>query len=147
MSPWVELAWCGLFLLLSRPPVLLGIRGAVLLAFAGVAARLYYVAYTIPTLWMLSGIPWVVVMAFYVMTALWVVYLVRLWRGRPVHKFAAVMARLAFLESAVSLNSAAGLVMSVLLGGRLGSVFGPAMGLVFAVAQMVYFFQQARDNR
>ena len=125
----------------------LGIRGAVLLAFAGVAARLYYVAYTVPTLWMLSGIPWIVVMAFYGMTALWVFYLVQMWRGRPVNKLAAVMARLAFVESAALLNSAAGLVITLVMGSSPRAVFGPMMGLVFAVAQVAYFFRMARSGQ
>jgi hypothetical protein len=148
VSPWVEVAWCGLFLLLTFPPGFLGIRGVVLLTFLiGVTARLYYVAYTMPTLWMLSGIPWIVVVSFYVMTVLWAVYLIQMWRGKPVHMFAAVMARLAFLESAAILNSAAGLVIALVLGEVPRVWFAPVMGLVFSVAQMVYFFQTAKATR
>ena len=148
MTPWVELMWCGLFLLLSLPPRFLGIRGAVVLTMlVGVGARLRAVAYTVPTLWMLSGIPWVIVIAFYVMTSLWVVYLVQLWRGKSVRKFAAVMARLAFLESAGMLNSAATLVIALVMGEMPRAWFAPIMGLVFSVAQMVYFFRTSRGER
>jgi hypothetical protein len=52
VSPWVELAWCGLLLLLALRPA----RPVLLLALiAGVGSRLYYVLYTMSTLWMLSG--------------------------------------------------------------------------------------------
>ncbi len=147
MTPWVEVLWCGLFLLLSMPPPFLGIRGVVVLTLCtGVAARLWTVAYTVPTLWMLSGIPWVIVIAFYVMTSLWVVYLIRLWRGKPVRKFAAVMARLGFLESAGMLNSAAGMVMALVLGELPRVWFAPVMGLVFSVAQMLYFFRTSKGD-
>jgi hypothetical protein len=147
VTPWVEALWCGLFLLLSMPPRFLGIRGAVLLTLCtGVVARLWAVAYTVPTLWMLNGIPWVIVIAFYVMTSLWVVYLVQLWRGRPVRKFAAVMARGAFLESAGMLNSAAGLVMALVMGEAPPSWLAPVMGFVYSVAQMVYFFRASKGG-
>lgn len=143
MSPWVELAWCGLLLLLALRPV----RPVLLLALiTGVGSRLYYVLYTMPTLWMLSGIAWVIVIAFYVMTALWAVYLIQLWRAKPVRKFAAVMARGAFLESAALLNSAAGLVITLMMGEAPRVWFAPVMGLVFSVAQIVYFFRVSKEG-
>ena len=74
-------------------------------------------------------------------------YLVQMWRGRPVNKLAAVMARLAFVESAALLNSAAGLVITLVMGSSPRAVFGPMMGLVFAVAQVAYFFRMARSGQ
>lgn len=146
MPPWAELAWCGLFVLLSRPPAWLGLRGAVGLAALGLIPRFLTVAGTIGTVWMLSGFAWAVVIAFYLMTGLWPVLLVLLFRARPeASRLAGWMTPLAVLEGVGSLNTAAGLLMTLFTGGSARLLLGPLAGIAFASAQVFFLLRTSKD--
>jgi len=53
----------------------------MLTAILGVPLRLLAILTTITTLWMLTGIAWIIVGAFYILTAFWIVYLWMLFRA------------------------------------------------------------------
>lgn len=145
MPYWAQLIWCGLFLLLSFPPRIIGPRGAaVLTMILGIPLRIWAILLSIGTLWMLVGIAWAIVGAFYILTVLWVVYLWMLFRGRESPSLARWMARLAVIESAASLNAAAGVLVALLTSGVVGSPYRPGIALLFAVAQFVYLYNAAK---
>lgn len=129
-------------MLLLRPPGWLGLRGAVGLAALGMIPRLLTVAGTVGTVWMLSGFAWFAVIAFYAMTGLWLVLLALLFRDRPeATRLAGWMIPLAVLEGAGSLNSLAGLLMTVLTGGVPRSIFRPLTATAFAAAQVFFLLR------
>ncbi len=149
MPFWAQLIWCGLFVLLSRPPRAIGRRGAALItAIVGVPLRLWAILVTVGTLWMLVGIAWVVVGAFYVLTALWIFYLWLLYRdrGRTPPLLTKWMARLAALEGAAALNSAAGALIALFSSGITLSIYQPVIALVFAIAQVVYLHRASQKS-
>jgi hypothetical protein len=140
------LIWCGLFLLLGRPPRGIGLRGAALItAILGVPLRLLAILTTIATLWMLTGVAWIVVGTFYVLTAFWIVYLWLLFRGRiaTASNLARWMARLSILESVSALNLAAGALIGLFSGGFTLSLYRPILALAFAISQFVYLNHSA----
>ena len=146
MPTWAQLLWCGLFVLLTRPPGWLGARGAAGVALAGLLPRLAVMLYSAATLWMLSAIPLLVVVAFYIMTPLWAVFLVRRIRGESVDRLAAWMARGAVLESATILNSSAGLLIALVQGEAPRYWARPLVALTFAVAQVLFLLRVSKGG-
>jgi hypothetical protein len=113
------------FLLLPR-------RWGVALGAVAWLARAYAVASTVSRVWMLSGLGWVVVMAFYALTALWLVLLPLLWRGNG-RTLAVWMIPLAAVE-------AAGAVLGARLDAR--SLSAVASG----VMQVYFLLRTARTS-
>lgn len=146
MPTWAQLLWCALLALLSWPPRRIGARGAAAVALVGVGARAWGVLLSIPTLWMLGTVPLIVVLTFYLMTALWLVFLLRVLRGQPVERLAAWMTRLAVVESATVLNSSAAMVMALVVGQAPRFVLRPVVAMAFAVAQVVFFLRVSKGG-
>ena len=132
--------------LLAFPPKWLGLSGAIGLAGLGLIPRALLVLGTMGSAWMLSGIGWLSLMAFYLMTALWPVLLVFLLRRSP---RAALLARwmtpLAVVEGLGSLNAIAGLLMTVFTGGAPRSIAKPLSATVFAAAQVFFLLRTSKD--
>jgi hypothetical protein len=136
---WVNLAWCGIFVLLLRLP-----RYGIPSAALGMIPRVLAIVSSVGTLWMLSGFAWFSVMAFYAMTALWPALLGLLWR-RPEQAsgLAGWMVPLAVVEGAGALGSLASMLTGALLGAPR---FDPrqASAAAFATAQVFFLLRTAR---
>lgn len=125
MPWWANVAWCVVLLLLPR-------RSGVALGAVGWLARAYAVASSVNRVWMLSGLGWVVVMAFYALTALWLVLLVLMWRGNG-RLLAAWMVPLAAVEAG-----------GALLGARLEA--RSVTAVVSGVLQVFFLIRTARTS-
>lgn len=127
MPWWANFAWCGVFVaLLLRPRLGVGLGAAAL------TLRVWAVASSVGTLWMLSGFGWIAVLAFYALTALWPVLLVLLWRGKG-NVLAGWMLSLAVLEG---------------VGPVLGARFAlrPVSAAMLAIGQVAFLHWTARDS-
>ena len=146
MPLWGNLLWSGLFVLLTHPGRL-GPRGAVGLAALGLIPRFLTLLGTVGTVWMLSGLAWFSVMAFYAMTVLWLVVLVLLLRNRAdAAMLAGWMTPVAVLEGLGALSAMAGIVVGLLLGGVSQSILRPLVAGVFAIAQVFFLLRTARTS-
>jgi len=117
------------------------------LAALGLIPRLLTVAGTIGTVWMLSGLAWLSVLAFYAMTLLWTVLLVLLLRNRSgAATLAGWMLPLAVLEGAGALSGMAGLLVGLLLGGLPSTILRPLVAGAFAIAQVFFLLRTARTS-
>jgi hypothetical protein len=134
---WANLAWLGVFLVLLQSP-----RRGVVLAVPAWALRVSAVLSSIGTVWMLSGLGWFSVMAFYAMTALWPVLLFLLWRGKAT-ALAGWMIPLAVLEGAGALGSLAAAITGALLGAPRFELRS-ATAAAFAIGQVFFLFRTAR---
>jgi hypothetical protein len=119
-------------------------KEAIALGVVGVLLRVLTVANTIGTMWMLDGLAWFSVMAFYAMTALWAILLVLLFRNRErAALLAGWMIPLAVLEGVGSLGSLATMLTGALLGA-LRLELRSMSAAVFAVAQIFFLLRTAR---
>ncbi len=117
-------------------------RRGVLLAVPAWVLRVFAVLSSIGTVWMLSGLAWFSVMAFYAMTALWPVLLVMLWRGNAA-SLAGWMIPLAVLEGVGALGSLGATITGALLGAPRFELRS-ATAAVFAIGQVYFLFRTAR---
>lgn len=95
---------------------------------------------------MLIGIQWLIVGTFYLLTAMWMVFLWLQYRGRRAPALATWMARLAVIEGAGPLNSLAGALIVLFTSGIAGPIFRPSIALAYAIAQVVYLHQTAKAD-
>ncbi len=117
------------------------------LAALGLIPRFLTLLGTVGTVWMLSGLAWFSVMAFYAMTVLWLVLLVLLLRNRAdAAMLAGWMTPVAVLEGLGALSAMAGIVVGLLLGGVSQSILRPLVAGVFAIAQVFFLLRTARTS-
>ena len=118
-------------------------RVAVGLAALGVAVRIFVVAATLGTVWMLSGLGWFSVIAFYLLTAVWPLFLWFESTGGPA--LAGWMIPLAVLEGAGALNQLAGMLTAALLGSPRFELQSASAAL-FAAAQVFFLILKMRTS-
>ncbi len=121
----------------------------MLTAIVGVPLRLWDILVTVGTLWMLTGISWVIVGAFYLLTLFWIIYLWLLFRDREptATKLAKWMARLAAVEGAAALNTFAAALIALFTSGISASLYRPVIALAFAIWQVVYLHRTANKSQ
>lgn len=100
---------------------------------------------------MLIGVGQVVVGAFYILTALWIVLLGLLYTRREgaASRLAFWMTGIATIEGFAALNAAAGAVVTVFNVGLSRSTARTAIALIYAVIQVVclYSLAKTRDQK
>lgn len=140
MPWWANFAWCGVFGALLFGPL----KPGLILGCVGVLLRIYVVAGTFGTLWMLSGLGWFSVMAFYALTVWWPVMLWLLWkRSSKVPTLATAMIPLAALEGAGPLITIAGMLTAAMLGSPRFELQSASAALL-AIFQIFFLMQKMR---
>jgi len=136
---WANLGWCIIFQVLWQSP-----RAGVWLAAVGLLARFYTVLGTLGSVWMLSGIALVSVIAFYALTLLWPWLLVLLLR-KPDRAtvVAGWMVPLAAVEGVGVLSAFAGMLVAAVLGSPQIEI-RLVIATAFAVLQFFFLLRTAR---
>ncbi|MEO8099506.1 MAG: hypothetical protein ABI811_17545 [Acidobacteriota bacterium] len=144
-----QIVWCVLLLLLrvawTRDRGLLPV--ILLTAVFCVLPRVIYALATMGAVWMLNGLPWISVMASYLLTVLWMFLLPLLAYGRwrvATGKLAVAMVVTAIVEAVGAANSAVTVIESFMRGGR-PYVFAASISLVYAIAQVMFLLSIAKD--
>ncbi len=143
-----HLVWCALLWLLAHPDKIGLRRVAALALVAGALPRVFLALARLPSAWMSNEWTAAELIAFESLTALWLVYLVlqAAGRGATASKLAFPMMVFAAVECIGALAAMAGVISGLVQGVVANSWWRAIAALVYAVAQVWYLREAARQS-